>query len=175
VALPTSRVLCLPQEYSLLCSTSRNWSLLGVSDSIPHTHVQFFSCDVLVLALYSQGGGKSGIHSWQGITRNLGAISYISAQLYEQSFNSLFRAVHKELAHLQGFTFDHFTTDSFLRRLPGSQNISPDLRTLQLDNVAYAAYSELLLHLPKLLLVLRDLQRKRKQANSKAKTSQADS
>ena len=89
--------------------------------------------------------------------RNLGAISYISAQLYEQSFNSLFRAVHKERAHLQAFSFNHFTPDSFLRLLPGSANMSLDCWTLQLDEVAYAAYAQLFPHLSKLVLVLREL------------------
>ena len=128
----------------------------------------------IVLAFYSQGGGKSGAHSWQGATRNLGVISYISAQLYEQSFNSLFRAVHKERAHLQAFSFDHFTSDSFLRLLPGSANMSPDCRTFQLDEVAYAAYAQLFPHLSKLVLVLRELQRKRKNANAKSKATDED-
>ena len=88
---------------------------------------------------------------------NLGAISYILAQLYEQSFNSLFRAVHKERAHLQAFSFNHFTPDSFLRLLPGSANMSPDCWTLQLDEVAYAAYAQLFPHLSKLVLVLCEL------------------
>jgi hypothetical protein len=78
------------------------------------------------------------------------------------------------MANLQAFTFDHFTSDSFLRLIPGTPTLSPDLRTLQLDNLAYAAYSQLLPHLPKLLLVLRELQRKRKNANSKNKVVEED-
>ena len=79
-----------------------------------------------------------------------------------------------DMAQLQGLTFDHFTSDSFLRLLPGSANLSPDFRTVQLDEVAYAAYVQLFPHLSKLVLVLRELQRKRKNANSKSKATDGD-
>ncbi|KAF8229011.1 hypothetical protein L208DRAFT_1483244 [Tricholoma matsutake] len=92
---------------------------------------------------------------------------------WHKSFNSLFHAVHKDMAHLQAFTFNHFTSDSFLWLLPGSANMSPDCRTLQLDEVAYAAYAQLFPHLSKLVLVLHEL-RKRKNANSKSKTTDKD-
>ena len=54
--------------------------------------------------------------------------------IFQHSFTN---TVHKAMANLQAFTF---TSDSFLRLIPGTPILSPDLRTLQLDNLAYATY-----------------------------------
>ena len=71
--------------------------------------------------------------------RNLGAVSYISAQLYEQSFNS-FRAVLKVMANLQAFTFDHYTSDSFLRLIPAGTSL--------LSVLIFVLFSSTTLHIP---------------------------
>ncbi|ETW76910.1 hypothetical protein HETIRDRAFT_174949 [Heterobasidion irregulare TC 32-1] len=43
-----------------------------------------------VFSIYSQGRGKSAAHAWQQSSISIGAVSYISAQLYEQSYSSTF-------------------------------------------------------------------------------------
>jgi hypothetical protein len=124
-----------------------------------------------VLVLYSQGGGKSGAHSWQASTQNIGAVSYISMQLYEAAFQSTFWAIHQGIATLQALTFNHASPDHFLQLLPGHHSLSPDLRYLELTGATYAVYSHLQDLSPKLVQVVADLQRKCRMANSKKKST----
>lgn len=58
------------------------------------------------------------------------SMSYIAAQLYEYTYGSSFRAITRETAALQTFTFAHLSADCILCRLPGRFELSPDRRTL---------------------------------------------
>ncbi|KAJ3554974.1 hypothetical protein NM688_g2825 [Phlebia brevispora] len=89
-----------------------------------------------VITLYCRSGGKGVTHSWQAEAASIGAVSYVVLQLYEAVLANRFRAIHRHVLGLQTFTFAHVPSDHFLRTLPGSQSLSADRRTLQLDHIA---------------------------------------
>ncbi|KAH7920497.1 hypothetical protein BV22DRAFT_1073830 [Leucogyrophana mollusca] len=110
-----------------------------------------------VLAIYSQGGGKSAPHSWQHEVKSIGAVSYLAMQVYEYAFLQQFRAVHHEVAKLQAFTFTHLPSDQFLWRLHGSVSLTPDGRMLDIGEAAFDVYSQLRNRLPALLTAAKSL------------------
>jgi hypothetical protein len=97
--------------------------------------------------LYSQGDGKFGMHSWQKSGRGLLHFStalWTVFQLIPCCIKWWQTSRHSPSIILHSY-------GSFLPRRYST--LSPDFRTLQLDNLAYAAYSQLFPHLPKLLLL----------------------
>jgi hypothetical protein len=126
-----------------------------------------FSLFFSVLTLYSQGGGKNAAHAWQEETRSIGAISYLGVQVFEPAFRSRFRAIHSDATALQLYTFAHLSSDFFLRILPGSQTLSQDLRTLELNISAYEIYDAYSRYLLQLLAAVKCLQVLSRNPNSK--------
>ncbi|ETW76725.1 hypothetical protein HETIRDRAFT_328623, partial [Heterobasidion irregulare TC 32-1] len=114
-----------------------------------------------VISIYSQGRGKLGAHGWQQSSTNIGAISYLSMQLYEQSYSATFQAVHTRLALLQAFTYKHLMPDSFLCLMPGSSVPDSNNCHLQLDNIALTTYNNLNKHSRSLGIAVQDLQKLR--------------
>ena len=111
-----------------------------------------------VISLYSQGGGKSGAHSWQKSLLNISAISYIFLQMYELSHAILFWAIHGHVASMQAYTFTHLHSDYFLCILPDNPSISQDRWHLHLDKASLQLYSHLDRYCMALVLVVKCLQ-----------------
>src|ERR1700733_6539404 len=74
----------------------------------------------LVLTMYEKGGGKAARHSWVGLCRNIGLLSYVVVQLWRQSLGQrcLFKAIHGPSSHLALPRFAHIPSTSFLYVLP---------------------------------------------------------
>lgn len=97
-----------------------------------------------MLAIYARSGGKTGAHCWQRSVATVGLISYVVMQVYEPSFLRKFRAVHHDLAYLQTYRFILVPCDYFLIRLSTEQcSLSPDGRTLELDQAGYNVFTTL--------------------------------
>ncbi|ETW82372.1 hypothetical protein HETIRDRAFT_315454 [Heterobasidion irregulare TC 32-1] len=111
-----------------------------------------------VMALYTQGGGKSSAHLWQETSLNIGAASYISLQSYEPSHAVLFQAIHGRVASMQSYTFTHLHSDYFLCILPNDPSISQDRRHIHLDEVLLQLFSHLNRYLLNLVAVVQRLQ-----------------
>ncbi|KAH7912049.1 hypothetical protein BJ138DRAFT_1005353, partial [Hygrophoropsis aurantiaca] len=116
-----------------------------------------------VLAIYSQGGGKFGAHSWQPSVKSIGSVSYIAMQIYEYAILQQFRAIHQGTASLQAVTFAHVPSDHFLRRLSGRITLSTDGRSLELEMNLFSVFAELLGKLPAILAAVKSLNVARKQ------------
>jgi hypothetical protein len=123
----------------------------------------------LVLAFYSQGGGKSPGHSWQSTSRTIGAVSYLAVQTYEQFHHTVFRAVHHAVAALQVFTFIHLPSDYFLSLLPGSVSLSADRRSLEVDASGLAVFRGLQAGSRVLVAACKELQQARRKGRKRAK------
>ncbi|THH16626.1 hypothetical protein EUX98_g9272 [Antrodiella citrinella] len=96
-----------------------------------------------VIALFSRGGGKTGVHSWYASLDNIGLLSYASVQIYEPSAGQpgKFRAIHRRSSTLQCYTFAHLPSDAFLRLLPGVQTLSQDQKILHLNRSSGIIYN----------------------------------
>ncbi|KAH7911038.1 hypothetical protein BJ138DRAFT_1126340 [Hygrophoropsis aurantiaca] len=110
-----------------------------------------------ILAIYSQGGGKAGAHSWQPSVKSIGSVSYLAMQIYEHMILQQFRAIHQGMAALQAVTFEHLPSDRFLRRLSGRIALSADGRSLELGIEQFSVYAELLGNLPAVLAAIKSL------------------
>ncbi|THU77788.1 hypothetical protein K435DRAFT_877385 [Dendrothele bispora CBS 962.96] len=100
-----------------------------------------------VTSLYSKGGGKVGMHSWVTSADSIGALSYISAQLYEPSGRrKQFNTVHVDYATVLGRglrRFAHVPSNSFLV-LVAKDNVAVVNNGVQLSDYAWALYQDLL-------------------------------
>lgn len=84
------------------------------------------------------------MHCWQHSVTTVGLISYVVMQAYEPSFLRKFRAVHHNLAYLQTYRFILVPCDYLLIRLSTAQcTLSPDGRTLELDQAGYNFFATL--------------------------------
>lgn len=126
-----------------------------------------------VLAFYSQSG-KSAPHAWQSHTQQLGAVSYLAVQVYEHLHRQTFRAILQCTSALQVFTFSHLLPDHFLRLLPGTVQISPDSRTLEICPVSYSAFIELDRGTPKIIAATNALIAAGKRGNKKGRITQEE-
>ena len=124
-----------------------------------------------VLAFYSQIGGKSGAHAWQSHSQQLGAVSYlqVAVQVYEHLHRQTFRAILQCTSALQIFTSSHLLLDHFLRLLPGTVQVSPDNRTLEICQLGYDAFIELDRITPKIITATNALIAARKRGNKKGR------
>ncbi|PSR82258.1 hypothetical protein PHLCEN_2v6105 [Hermanssonia centrifuga] len=109
-------------------------ALIGISHSSQPNHQ---------LLKPGRNGAKNGTHAWVADTKNIGLVSYLVMQVYEPAFLTKFRAVHQRVAALQTYSFLHVSSDHFLRTLPGTQTLSTDGRTMELNQDAYAVFQGL--------------------------------
>ncbi|THV02572.1 hypothetical protein K435DRAFT_653008, partial [Dendrothele bispora CBS 962.96] len=100
-----------------------------------------------VTSLYSKGGGKVGLHSWVLSADSIGALSYISAQLYEPSGRrKQFNTVHVDYATVLGRglrRFAHVPSNSFLVLL-AKDDVAVVNNGAQLSDYAWSLYQDLL-------------------------------
>jgi ribonuclease BN (tRNA processing enzyme) len=97
-------------------------------------HTNYISA---VLAIYTQSGAKHSPHTWQLETSNIGNVSYLAVQVYEQAFFNCFRgvhdAIHRNIGALRLNSFSHIHADHFLQVLPGLHSVSDNTQDLQLE------------------------------------------
>ena len=110
-----------------------------------------------VLAIYSQTGGKNGMHAWQSDSTSIGAVSYLAMQTYEYAYHRNFRGVHQSNAVLQVFSFALVPSDCFLRRLNGACHLSLDGRTLTLQDTDTQLFHQLNVKLQDILKAIKAL------------------
>lgn len=96
-----------------------------------------------VLTLYTRGGGKTAVNSWVASVANIGLISYVCVQLFEQVLHRQFRGILHSMAAHQTLSFAHLSSDCIITRLPGTQVLSDDKRTLTVDQVTLTTYLQL--------------------------------
>lgn len=82
------------------------------------------------------------MHSWVASAANIGLVSYVCVQLYEQFINGQFRGILHTMAAHQTFSFAHLSSDCVLTLLPGSQTLSDDKKMLIIDRVALDTYMD---------------------------------
>ena len=103
------------------------------------TSINPYQCAILhgvlhaVLQVFYREAGKNGKHCWASSCDNVGLVSYMSVQVYEHVHHAQFRAVLRRMAPFQTYTFVHVSADEFLCLLPGNHRLSPDGRSLGLD------------------------------------------
>jgi hypothetical protein len=129
---------------------------------------------VPVLDFYSQGGGKSGAHAWQSKTHSIGAVSYLTLQVYELAHHTAFRAVHMRRAALQVFSYVHLSSDAFLCIIPGAPRLSPDGRSLVLDEAAFQIFNNIRGKLSNALAAVKALGAARRKGRAKVNKEVAD-
>ncbi|KAF8585851.1 hypothetical protein K439DRAFT_1342518, partial [Ramaria rubella] len=71
-----------------------------------------------VMYMYSKSGGKYTTHTWVKDSDNLGQLSYLNLQVYEQFFHAQFRAVPSHLREMYAVKFVHSPAQNWLCHLP---------------------------------------------------------
>ncbi|EPT04287.1 hypothetical protein FOMPIDRAFT_5882, partial [Fomitopsis schrenkii] len=94
-----------------------------------------------VLAIYSRTGGKGTAHA--GLSTNIGLVSYASVQIFEPWLQTRFRAILAKVVHLRSLTFAHHMSDEVVTMLPGTQTLTADKTTLEVDPVGYSLFLQL--------------------------------
>ena len=80
-----------------------------------------------------------------------------------------FWAIHQCNSSLQVFAFSHLLPDYFLRLLPGTVQVSPDNRTLEICEVGYSTFIELERGTQKIIAAIDALIAARKRGNKKGR------
>ncbi|THV04491.1 hypothetical protein K435DRAFT_649169, partial [Dendrothele bispora CBS 962.96] len=99
----------------------------------------------IVTSLYSKGGGKSGAHSWVSSVDRIGAVSYISTQIYQWSGRRRFSTVHADYGAVLGRglrRFAHIPSHSFLVLLNDS-TVTLVQDGAQVSDIAWKMYQDL--------------------------------
>jgi len=120
------------------------------------------------ITVYSQNGGKSGAHLRQHNIQNIGLLSYAVVQGYENSMHTQFRSVLRSSASLQSSTFLHVPSEHFLWLLPGTQTLSVDGRSLDLNTEAWSIFRSLNANLGPLLTAVAELVKLKKKRQKRA-------
>lgn len=93
---------------------------------------------------------------------DIGMLSYISVQAYEQSHRMLLRAVFNDTAvRIRAWTFVHVPAYCFLCLLPVSRSLSHDKQTITISSEGLQMYDALRSLEDSLLLAIEDLRRQR--------------
>jgi len=93
--------------------------------------------------MYSKIGGKTSAHAWVPEASNIGSLSYIGIQTYQYSHLRRFNAVHRDLAALGGYRFEHSPGNSFLALIQTLDAVSNHETHLELDITQMAVYRQL--------------------------------
>ena len=109
-------------------------SLLKVSDWVATRHLRLLLIilALLVIAIYSKSGGKNGKHCSITESSNIGAISYIAAQLFEFMHGRQSRHTPEATARLQTRQFTLSASMGFLTILSTQPRIHGMTGTLEL-------------------------------------------
>ncbi|EPS94987.1 hypothetical protein FOMPIDRAFT_82728 [Fomitopsis schrenkii] len=92
-----------------------------------------------------------GLYIAKGLSTNIGLVSYASVQIFELWLHNRFRAILAKVVHLRSLTFAHLMLDEILTMLPGTQTLTADKTTLEVDPVGYSLFLQLRAVLPLVL------------------------
>ncbi|KAL5536122.1 MARS2_3 [Sanghuangporus sanghuang] len=113
-----------------------------------------------VLSIYSKSGGQAGRHDYLREASNIGQISYLAVQTYEDAGNRCFREIHSALAHLSVASFAHLFSYEFLCTLPGSPIFEKGKNLIHLTPNSYGCWLDILRLSGFLPAVMKDLKNK---------------
>ena len=128
---------------------------------------------LLVLAIYSKSGGKNGKHSSIMKSSNISAVSYFVLQVFEQMVTQQFRSIPEKLQSLQSNQFTLLPSSAFLCVLDTAPRsaIETGLRIGIPDHIRFNALTK---KISKILIVMKALMSKRKNAADSTHTAEED-
>lgn len=83
-----------------------------------------------VLTQYTRSGAKASNHGWIAAAENIGMVSYVVVQLYEEMYGPRFTGVIRETEQFRTLAFAHLSSDCVLQRLSGKYELTEDRQLL---------------------------------------------